>query len=143
MFVLIAKSPCVLRIYLVGKTKTLSLLLGKLETDVSAGTDAHQSQQRRAELRHAEIVVDGRHEDDSQHNRPRENLKAMKAIAAAVSQNVTQQALAIPLCARRANSLKLLIELGQTRATVLQLFVQAVPVGRIVWSQGRLSVDRA
>src|SRR5712692_10353499 len=119
MFVLIAKSPCVLRIYLVAKTKTLSLLLRKLETDVGAGTDAHQSQQRRAELRHAEIVVDGRHKDDSQHDRPRENLKAMEAVATAVSQNIAQQALAVPLCTRWANSLKLLIELRQTRAAVL------------------------
>src|SRR5258707_15359531 len=101
MFVLIAKSPCVLRIDLLAKTKTLSLLLRKLETDVRAGTDAHQSQQCRAELRHAEIVVDRRYKDNSQHNRPSEDLKTMKAVAAAVPENVAQQALAVTLRARR------------------------------------------
>src|SRR5207245_8763410 len=111
-----------------------SLLLRKLKPDVSTGADAHQAEQRRAELRHAEIVVDGRHEDDSQHDRPGKNLKAMEAVSAAVPQNVAKQALAVPVCARRVNSLKLLSKLGQTRATVLQLSVQAVPVGRIVWS---------
>ena len=57
-----------------------SRLFRKLETDIRAGTDAHQAEQRRAEFRHRQTVVDRRQENNTEHNRPGENLKAMEAV---------------------------------------------------------------
>src|SRR5689334_1958203 len=69
------------------------LLLRKLEPDVRAGAQPHQPQQGRTELRHAEAIVNRGDENDPEHNRPREDLEAMKAVTAAVGENVAQESL--------------------------------------------------
>jgi len=71
-----------------------SLVLRELEAEVGAGADAHQSQERGTEFRHGQAVVDRRDENDSQHDCPHEYLKAVKAIAGPVRENVPQQSAA-------------------------------------------------
>src|SRR6185369_10708656 len=67
------------------------LLLGKLETNISAGTKSHQTQQGRTELRHREVIVNRRDENDPEHDRPGKNLETMKAVTAAVGKNIAQK----------------------------------------------------
>src|SRR5262245_31464099 len=68
-----------------------SSLLRKLETDIRAGADSHQSQQSRAELGHRQLIVDRGNKDHPEDKRPREDLKAMKAVAAPVAEQVAQK----------------------------------------------------
>jgi hypothetical protein len=63
-------------------------LFRELESDIRAGADAHESQQSGAEFRHGQIIINRRDEQNSQHNRPGKNLKTMKAVSAAVAENV-------------------------------------------------------
>src|SRR5262249_15896599 len=118
------------------------LLLRKFEPDVSSRTKTHQPQQGRAEFRHRQTVVNRRQKNDSQNDRPGKNLKAMKAVAGAVRQNVAEKTFAHPSGRRWGQTLDLLIDLRQTRPAILQLFVQTVSIRHVLRSQGGLRVER-
>ena len=60
------------------------LLLRKLEPNIRAGAQSHQTQQSWTELRHRQVIVNRREENNPEHYRPRENLKTVKTVAAAI-----------------------------------------------------------
>src|SRR5687767_10742419 len=67
--------------------------LGGLQSDIRAGADAHQAEQRIAELRHRQLSVHLHYEHRAEHDGPGSHLESMKIHTVAITDEITYEAL--------------------------------------------------
>ena len=76
------------------------VLLWIFEANVACSTDAHESEQRVAEVRHGEISIYTHQKDTSQSERPNDHLKSMYGRSVQVRREVFEKAFAAEGCDR-------------------------------------------